>query len=725
MVRFTAANLTLLAWAASLTPASGGVVINEVMYHPPNDRDELQWIELWNPDQEPADISGWSFTKGLTFTFPKGTTLAPGAFLVVCRDRVAFAASYGPGLPALGDFTGRLSHGGERIELDDAQGHAVDHLHYLDADPWPSSPDGLSASLERICLNAIGEPAGNWAPSPLPENRKPAGTPGRPNTNARANPPPTIGQVEFGSPTPGLPFPISATILDLDGIAEARLGYQVLTLANTFSGGRAKAPAEIELPMTANGDRFTASIPGQKEGSLIRFRIRASDKTGSERILPHPNDSRPTWSAYVGSNTNKALIPLVSVLQFGGPEQQGANLRNSFNARPGRARDRTPREPSRGNTALVFQSPDQSVPKVLDYIRVTPRSGGWKIRLQHDRPLEQMSTVNLLFEFQPRYLLSEHLAYEVYHAAGSAAPLSGHWRLTYDGRPLGYHLFIEQPNASFLRRNGRDDRGDLYKLLWYGQDIVGQHEKKNNPESGHAPIVAAIEALRKSTGAEQWKIIQQQFNVDSFIQYYAVNLCIQNWDGFFNNYFVYRSPGPDGKWEILPWDEDKTWGDYDGASPKYDWYGMPLTYGMNGDQPPRMTAGMLMGGIHGGPSWWRHPGWFSGPLLANPEFRTRFLRRLREIAEKVFTPEAMEPAIAAVERNLAPEVRYRANVVARNQPVEANDWTSPGEFPSSNADVASDQFRRHIESFRNQVRFRRQFILKELDKAGVRSTATP
>jgi len=34
------------------------VVINEVMYHPPGDRDELQFIELANSGTAPVDLSG-------------------------------------------------------------------------------------------------------------------------------------------------------------------------------------------------------------------------------------------------------------------------------------------------------------------------------------------------------------------------------------------------------------------------------------------------------------------------------------------------------------------------------------------------------------------------------------------------------------------------------------------------------------------------------------------
>jgi hypothetical protein len=33
-------------WRLTAANAQARVVINEVMYHPPDDRDELQWVEL-------------------------------------------------------------------------------------------------------------------------------------------------------------------------------------------------------------------------------------------------------------------------------------------------------------------------------------------------------------------------------------------------------------------------------------------------------------------------------------------------------------------------------------------------------------------------------------------------------------------------------------------------------------------------------------------------------
>ena len=195
-----------------------------------------------------------------------------------------------------------------------------------------------------------------------------------------------------------------------------------------------------------------------------------------------------------------------------------------------------------------------------------------------------------------------------------------------------------------------------------------------------------VNELNKTRGDAQWKMIEKNFNVPEMINYFAVNLCIQNWDGFFNNYFVYHDTGKTGKWEMYPWDEDKTWGDYDGASSKYDWYTMPLTFGMTGDKPVN-DSNRWGGGGFGGGSWWRPGGWFSGPLLANPTFREQFLKGLRELCQTSFTEERFVPIINSMEARLDGE---------------------PG--------LDARQFKSNMQSFRNQVVNRRQFILKELDR---------
>jgi hypothetical protein len=351
----------------------------------------------------------------------------------------------------------------------------------------------------------------------------------------------------------------------------------------------------------------------------------------------------------------------------------------------------------RGEDAFIYLPPGGGPVQVFDYVRVTRRNGGFKVRFLSDRTLEGMTVVNLIFEGEPRQILSEPLAYELYGLAGVPAERSGHVRIWEEGKLLGYHLLVEQPNKSFLRRHGRDDTGNLYKLIWYGRTFIDKHEKKTNRAGGHDDLEAVVRGLEQSSGAGQWEFIERHFNVTNFINYYAVNMCIQNWDGFFNNYFTYHDTGGSGRWEIYPWDEDKTWGDYDGTSSRYDWYSMPLNFGMNenGSTSRSGRRGLFGNGFQ---SWWRPPGFFSGPMLANAEFRKRFLVRLRELCESVFTEAKLIPVIDALEKRLAPEIPVRARAV--------------GEEPGP----AERRFRADIESFRRQVTNRRKFILSELEK---------
>jgi hypothetical protein len=340
---------------------------------------------------------------------------------------------------------------------------------------------------------------------------------------------------------------------------------------------------------------------------------------------------------------------------------------------------------------------------VFDYIRINQRKGGFKIRFYKDQTLSGMTTINVIFEDIPRFVLAEPLSYELYRMAGVPAELTEHIRLWIDDKLHGYYLSIEQPNNAFLRRNKRDDTGNLYKFLWYEEGIVRKHEKKTNPLTGHDDIINLINGLNGTNGKEQWEYIQKHFNVEEFINYFAVNMCISNWDGFFNNYFTYHDINGTGKWEIYPWDEDKTWGFHDDASPPYAFYDMPLTFGMNGDKPQRKLGFRLFGGQRGPgmwgepgtPAWWRPAGYFSGPMLANPYFRRQFLARLKEICLTIFTEEKFFPIINAMEKRLEPEVRIRAEALNQN--------------PSQ----ALRTFHEDMQSFRDQVINRRKFILSQ------------
>src|SRR5687768_8053773 len=107
---------------------------------------------------------------------------------------------------------------------------------------------------------------------------------------------------------------------------------------------------------------------------------------------------------------------------------------------------------------------------------------------------------------------------------------------------------------------------------------------------------------------------------------------------------------------------------------------------MERDKTGRRGSGSGGGVAFGGASWWRPGGWFSGPLLANPQFRKAFLLRLKELCETTFTEEKFLPVIESMKAKVRPEVPKHGLA----------------------------QFDADIESFRRQVTNRRKFILKEV-----------
>src|SRR2546430_15638362 len=103
------------------------------------------------------------------------------------------------------------------------------------------------------------------------------------------------------------------------------------------------------------------------------------------------------------------------------------------------------------------------------------------------------------------------MADDLYHRVGNAAPNGDFMRLFVDGRRMGYHLDVENPNGSFIGRNKLDDTGDLFKIRWFGRGIEAQHDRKTNTQAGHDELVALVNQLSKTRGEEQWKGIQDNF----------------------------------------------------------------------------------------------------------------------------------------------------------------------------------------------------------------------
>ena len=123
-----------------------------------------EWIELFNRGQSPVDLSGWELSDGVEFSFPAGSQISPGEFLLIADDAEALRAKH-PTATVAGSFNGGLSNRGERITLADSSGNPADEVAYDDSGRWPRYPDGGGSSLELIDADADNRAPESWAAS--------------------------------------------------------------------------------------------------------------------------------------------------------------------------------------------------------------------------------------------------------------------------------------------------------------------------------------------------------------------------------------------------------------------------------------------------------------------------------------------------------------------------------------------------------------------------------
>jgi hypothetical protein len=126
--------------------------------------DSKTWIELYNKGPEAADLSGWRLSRGVSYAIPEGTILASDGYLVIARDMEYLKGLY-PGIPMIGNFSGRLSHSGESIVLEDAAGNPVDRVRYFDGGSWPVDADGGGCTLELVDPRSDNDKGQAWAAS--------------------------------------------------------------------------------------------------------------------------------------------------------------------------------------------------------------------------------------------------------------------------------------------------------------------------------------------------------------------------------------------------------------------------------------------------------------------------------------------------------------------------------------------------------------------------------
>lgn len=226
--------------AMELTPhfvagtADKALVINEINYHSKPAWDTGDWLELYNPNVETVDVSGWILQDengGAEYIFPADTWLEGKGFLIIARNPAQFRSFYPQVNAVVGGFDFGFSSNGDALRLFNLDPMLEDEVAYLPDSPWPPEANGSGATLE------LRDPA---LDNSLPQSwtaTSELGSPGAPNTT-------TTGQQELPVLKEGHCYPNpfeDQVFIDFDLMKSTSLELQLFHLdgrlaQNLFTG---------------------------------------------------------------------------------------------------------------------------------------------------------------------------------------------------------------------------------------------------------------------------------------------------------------------------------------------------------------------------------------------------------------------------------------------------------------------------------------------------------
>jgi len=248
------------------------LVINEIMRDPAAvDDSSGEWFELYNADNVPVNLDGWTISDGDSDSHVISGTLlvAPGRYLVLgCNGDFVTNGGVDVDYTYSGFF---LDNTDDEIILRDSWGREVDRVGYDDS----NFPNPSGASMELIDPALSNDEGNNWQAATVPYGDGDLGTPGGPND---------------------LPAVIST--VPEDGAAGVSLG---VVITATFSEG-------MDVT-TVTSDTFTL---GPESGPLVEGDFSYNDGSNTLTFAPTA-DLAPstTYTATIaGSVTDQAGTPM-------------------------------------------------------------------------------------------------------------------------------------------------------------------------------------------------------------------------------------------------------------------------------------------------------------------------------------------------------------------------------------------------------------------------------
>ncbi|MFC4306215.1 CotH kinase family protein [Cohnella boryungensis] len=183
---------------------------------------------------------------------------------------------------------------------------------------------------------------------------------------------------------------------------------------------------------------------------------------------------------------------------------------------------------------------------------------------------------NQAFHYNAEYddpsLIRNALSFAFFPMIGVPAPRTKHVLLTVNGESKGVYLEIEGVERLFFRRR-RIGAASLFYAINNRADFGLFSSESNRPKSSllagyeyrfgqsaeKTRLKALIKGLNTLTGQRAETFLRARLDVDNYLRWLAGAVLTGNYDGFEQNYAIYRS-SKTGKLRMIPWDYEGTWG---------------------------------------------------------------------------------------------------------------------------------------------------------------------
>ncbi len=197
----------------------------------------------------------------------------------------------------------------------------------------------------------------------------------------------------------------------------------------------------------------------------------------------------------------------------------------------------------------------------------------WRIKFDNTDNVFHAKNLNLNAEYRDKSLMRNFLALHLFHYLGCPAPDTRHVNLFVNNEYLGVHLHVEDVDNTFLNKNNRPD-GDIYKAKNHGatmaplvnyDDYESTWEKKEGLPGDYKKMQELFNKFLYLPRTTFETEIQNIMTVEDVLTYFAIEYAITAEDCFTKNMILYYNDNQNF-WEILPWDNDITFGNnYNGV----------------------------------------------------------------------------------------------------------------------------------------------------------------